>query len=185
MSKSLPEPLMLDGKPHYSARQIAGMGLSGMPGTESGVIRVAKRRRWPLLYRPSGRGGGKVYPLEALPDEAQAKIRRPAQPKPTQPAPADSASTQKKTNRQKAPLSRPRAGSERDGRGEVGGGRPVETIQEGASPGRYPSPTPARLSAHSGRPATPERRSGCAKPFRSFTVTTPYTDGTRLWRRAV
>ena len=49
----------------------------------------------------SGRGGGKVYPLEALPDEAQAKIRRPARPKPTQPAPADSASTQKKPNDKK------------------------------------------------------------------------------------
>ena len=42
-----------------------------------------------------------MYPLKALPDEAQAKIRRPAQPKPTQPAPADSASTQKKTSDKK------------------------------------------------------------------------------------
>ena len=42
-----------------------------------------------------------MYPLKALPDEAQAKIRRPAQPKPTQPAPADSASTQKKPNDKK------------------------------------------------------------------------------------
>ena len=42
-----------------------------------------------------------MYPLKALPDEAQAKIRRPAQPKPTQPAPADSASTQKEPNDKK------------------------------------------------------------------------------------
>ena len=42
-----------------------------------------------------------MYPLEALPDEAQSKIRRPAQPKPTQPAPADSASTQKKPKHKK------------------------------------------------------------------------------------
>ena len=97
----LPEPLMLDGEPHYTARQIAEMRLPGMPGTESGVIRVAKRCRWPLCLRTSGRGGGKVYPLEALPDEAQAEIRRRARPKPTQPAPADSASTQKKPNDKK------------------------------------------------------------------------------------
>ena len=46
-------------------------------------------------------GGGKVYPLQALPDEAQAKIRRPAQPKPSKPAPADSASTRNKPNHKK------------------------------------------------------------------------------------
>ena len=37
--------------------------------------------------------------------------------------------------RQKAPLSRPRAGSEGDGRGEGRGGRPVETIQTEPSQG--------------------------------------------------
>ena len=42
-----------------------------------------------------------MYPLEALPDEAQSKIRRPAQPKPTQLAPADSVSTRKKPNDKK------------------------------------------------------------------------------------
>ena len=44
-----------------------------------------------------------MYPLEALPREAQAKVRRPARPEPTQPdpAPADSASTQKKPNGKK------------------------------------------------------------------------------------
>ena len=101
MTKSLPKPLMLDGEPHYTARQITGMRLPGMPGTESGVIRVAKRRRWGPRHHPSGQGGGKVYPLKALPDKAQAKIRRRARPKPTQPAPASSASTQKKTNDKK------------------------------------------------------------------------------------
>ena len=42
-----------------------------------------------------------MYPLEALSDEAQSKIRRPARPKPTQPAPADSASVQKEPNDKK------------------------------------------------------------------------------------
>ena len=101
MTPPLPEPLMLDGKPHYTALQIAKMRLPGMPGTVSGVHRKAARESWPLRLRPSGRGGGRVYPLEALPDEAQSKIRRPAQPKPTQPAPADSASTQKEPNDKK------------------------------------------------------------------------------------
>ena len=101
MTKSLPEPLMLDGKPHYTARQIAEMGLPGLPGTRRGVNARVLSESWPYCLRPSGRGGGKVYPLEALPDEAQAKIRRPVQPKPTQPAPADSASTQKKPNDKK------------------------------------------------------------------------------------
>ena len=101
MTKSLPEPLMLNGKPHYSARQIAEMGLPGLPGTRQGVKAKALSESWPRRHRPSGRGGGKVYPLKALPDEAQSKIRRPARPKPTQPAPADSASTQKKPNDKK------------------------------------------------------------------------------------
>ena len=100
MTESLPEPLMLNGEPHYTALQIAEMRLPGMPGTERGIQLLAARHGWPRRRR-SGRGGGRVYPLEALPDEAQSKIRRPAQPKPTQPAPADSASTQKKTSDKK------------------------------------------------------------------------------------
>ena len=101
MTKSLPEPLMLNGEPHYTALQIAEMRLPGLPGTKVGVRKKAARESWPLRHRPSGRGGGRVYPLEALPDGAQAKIRRPAQPEPTQPAPADSASTQSKPNDKK------------------------------------------------------------------------------------
>ena len=101
MTKSLPEPLMLDGKPYYSACQIAEMRLPGLPGTRRGVKAKALSESWPLLSRPSGRGGGRVYPLEALPDEAQAEIRRRTRPKPTQPAPANSASTQEKPNHKK------------------------------------------------------------------------------------
>ena len=55
---------------------------------------------------------------------------------------------------------------------------------DGTSPERYPSVTPARLSAHSGRPVRPERRSGCGKPCRR-SPSPPCTDGTKLWRRAV
>ena len=101
MTPPLPEPLMLNGKPHYTACQIAEMGLPGMPGTRQGVNAMALSESWPFRHRLSGQGGGKVYPLKALPREAQARVRRPAQPQPTQPAPADSASTQKKPNDKK------------------------------------------------------------------------------------
>ena len=69
MTKSLQEPLILNGEPHYSARQIAEMRLPGMPGTRRGVNARVLSESWPYCLRPSGRGGGKVYPLEALPDE--------------------------------------------------------------------------------------------------------------------
>ena len=180
MIKSLPEPLMLDGKPHYTARQIAEMRLPGMPGTVSGVHRKAARESWPLRLRPSGRGGGRVYPLEALPDEAQAKVRRPARPKPTQPAPADSGSTQKKPNDEKRLF----LGLEPGQRAKVEAKAEAVVLWRHYKQRVYPSPTPARLSAHSGRPVRPERRSGRTKPCRR-SPPTPYADGTRLWRGAV
>ena len=101
MSKSLPDPLMLNGKPHYTARQIAEMRLPRLPGTRQRVNARALLESWPFRVLLSGRGGGKAYPLEALPDEAQAEIRRRAHPKPSKPAPAGSASTRKKPNRKK------------------------------------------------------------------------------------
>ena len=66
---------MLEGEPHYSARQIAEMQLPGMPSTQEGVRRKAARESWTWYSRPTGCGGGKVYPLEALPRETQAKMR--------------------------------------------------------------------------------------------------------------
>ena len=41
MTESLPEPLMLNGEPHYTALQIAEMRLPGMPGTERGIQLLA------------------------------------------------------------------------------------------------------------------------------------------------
>ena len=184
MTKSLPEPLMLDGKPYYSACQIAEMRLPGLPGTRRGVKAKALSESWPLLSRPSGRGGGRVYPLEALPDEAQAEIRRRTRPKPTQPAPANSASTQEKTEPQKAPLSRPWAGSEGEGRGEGRGGRPVETLQEARLQGDiHPRRPQGFLRTLEGRPG----RSGGAgaQSLAIIRRPLPCTDGTGLWRRAV
>ena len=75
MTAPLPDPLMINGEPHYSAGQIAEMQLPGLPGSREGVYRKAVRESWIRCSRPSGRGGGKVYPFQALPRETQAKMR--------------------------------------------------------------------------------------------------------------
>ena len=75
MTPPLPEPLMINGEPHYSAGQIAEMQLPGLPGSREGVYRKAVRESWIRCRRTSGRGGGKVYPFKALPRETQAKMR--------------------------------------------------------------------------------------------------------------
>jgi putative transposase len=51
-------------KTHYTASELAG--LPGLPETKSAVIRRAKSERWPSRPR-SGRGGGREYPVNALP----------------------------------------------------------------------------------------------------------------------
>lgn len=56
---------------YYSAQELAG--LAGMPETKSGVIRAAKRDNW--LHRTrTGKGGGKEYPLSALPEETRTYL---------------------------------------------------------------------------------------------------------------
>jgi putative transposase len=57
-----------DAKTHYSSKELAG--LSGLPKTESAVIRKAKAENWPSRKR-AGRGGGNEYPLSALPAETR------------------------------------------------------------------------------------------------------------------
>ena len=57
--------------PYYSARELAGK--PGLPGTVSAVIRLAKREDWESRTR-SGRGGGREYPLTALPTAAQTAL---------------------------------------------------------------------------------------------------------------
>ena len=76
MTAPLPEPLMLNGEPHYTADQIAGMRLPGLPITEEGVRKKALSESWARLSCPSGHVGGVVYPLEALPDEAVENMRK-------------------------------------------------------------------------------------------------------------
>lgn len=55
----------------YSAAELAG--LPGLPGTHSGVIRVAKREGWTNRQR-DGRGGGSEYAFANLPSPAQAAL---------------------------------------------------------------------------------------------------------------
>jgi putative transposase len=57
----------------YTARELAGLALPGLPGSERGIQMLAKREGWP--HRPrAGRGGGREYPLSALPKEAQTAL---------------------------------------------------------------------------------------------------------------
>lgn len=56
----------------YTAQTLAG--LPGMPKTQSGVIRFAKRKTLPFR-KHAGRGGGREYDPASLPLETQAALR--------------------------------------------------------------------------------------------------------------
>ena len=173
---------MLDGEPHYTALQIAEMGLPGMPGTERGIHLLAARHGW-SRRRHSGQGGGKMYPLEALRTRRSRKSADLHSPNPrslllrTQP-PLRRSRTTKSASFSALGRVRGRWSRRRQRRCVCGDNT------DGTSPEKYPSATPARLSAHSGRLVRPERRSGRAKPCRR-SASPPCTDGTELWRRAV
>ena len=121
------------------------------------MIRVAKRRRWappppPLGARrgegvsaqsPAGRGAGENPPTCTAQTHAARSCELSLHPE--------------EDERQKAPLSGPRTGSEGDGRCEVRGGRPVETIQTEPPQGDIHPRRPQGF-LHTGRP----RRSGGA-----------------------
>ncbi len=58
-------------KEWFTARELAG--LLGMPATVSGVIRLAKRENWQSRKR-QGRGGGREYHIQSLPEAARAHL---------------------------------------------------------------------------------------------------------------
>jgi len=61
----------------YTAAELAGLALPGLPGTPQNVTAKAKRESW--SHRPRrGRGGGREYPVSALPDKARAALARRA-----------------------------------------------------------------------------------------------------------
>jgi len=57
-----------ESKDYYTAKELAG--LPGLPGTLKGVLQKAERESWPPQKR-AGRGGGREYPLSALPAETR------------------------------------------------------------------------------------------------------------------
>lgn len=57
--------------PHFAARELAALGLPGLPATERAVQLRADREGW-CSRRRAGRGGGREYPLSALPPEARS-----------------------------------------------------------------------------------------------------------------
>lgn len=58
-------------KTHYAAQELAG--LPGMPQTIKGILQAVKRESWPSQKR-AGRGGGREYPIAALPAETRAYL---------------------------------------------------------------------------------------------------------------
>lgn len=58
---------------HYSASQLAG--IQGMPTRAADIPRFAAKHGWPSRAR-AGRGGGREYPIEALPSETQLALAR-------------------------------------------------------------------------------------------------------------
>ena len=185
MTKSLPEPLMLDGKPHYTARQIAEMRLPGMPGTRRRVNARALSESWslppPLGSRrregvfarsPAGRGAGENPPTCTAQTHATRSCGLSLHPE--------------EAERQKAPLSRARAGSEGEGRGEGRGGRPVETIQDANLPREVSIPDAGKAFCtlwKAGQARAEERHHKALPAFAASPL--PAQTGTGLWRGAV
>jgi transposase InsO family protein len=58
-------------KEWFSARELADLALPALPATERGVRKVADRDGWSHRAR-AGLGGGREYPLSALPADARA-----------------------------------------------------------------------------------------------------------------
>lgn len=59
-----------DRQEWLTACELAALALPGLPGTESAIIRRAKREDWSFRKR-SGRGGGREYHISSLPKEAR------------------------------------------------------------------------------------------------------------------
>ena len=66
---------MADG--WYTAAELAALRLPGLPTTKAGVIGKAQRGGWERQQRQQS-GGGWLYPVSALPNEAQKALARKA-----------------------------------------------------------------------------------------------------------
>lgn len=72
----------------FSAGELAGMGLPGLPSTKAGVLKRAEAEGWdrrsgasgPLCRKRKGRGGGVEYHVSLLPEVARVAIVADATP---------------------------------------------------------------------------------------------------------
>ncbi|WP_413206753.1 Mu transposase C-terminal domain-containing protein [Rhodospirillum sp. A1_3_36] len=62
-------------KDWFSAAELVELGLPGLPGTERAIQLRASRESWPHRAR-AAKGGGREYPLAALPEEARLEYAR-------------------------------------------------------------------------------------------------------------
>ena len=65
--------MLQEKKNFFTARELAGIELPGVPSTESAILRKAKKERWQSRKR-EGKGGGREYGIESLPAEARMAI---------------------------------------------------------------------------------------------------------------
>lgn len=79
----------------YTARALAELGLPALPGTERAIQLRAQRDQWPYRQR-QGRGGGKEYPVDALPAEARAELEARARREAASSAIAETAAVQRR-----------------------------------------------------------------------------------------
>ncbi len=77
-------------KPWWTATEIAGSGLPGLPATQKGVELLAKRDGWrkdPRLSRQrTAKGGGWEYSWELFPEAVRCKLLKDARTRPGAPA---------------------------------------------------------------------------------------------------
>lgn len=79
LSQGLPTAVELPGDPvggstYYSAAELAAMKIPGVPTSKGNILAMAARENW--LFRPrAGRGGGREYELNGLPQSVQRAIR--------------------------------------------------------------------------------------------------------------
>jgi len=59
---------------HLSAAEIAELKLPGLPHSKKGILLRADAERWPSIER-RGRGGGRLYSIAHLPEQAQAALQ--------------------------------------------------------------------------------------------------------------
>lgn len=63
------------GADFFSAAELAELALPGLPQRREHIARLASKQKWRHRER-EGRGGGRAFPLAALPSEARAEILR-------------------------------------------------------------------------------------------------------------